>query len=287
MKNFIIIIGFVTAGSLQAQHFGFSSGIYRIPYANNVDLDVHSDVYSHSPTGKYDLLTDASQPVIVAAADGWVRWIVEEFDTTCHNGTTCCWEFNNYVVIEHPNGEWSQYTHMDQGSVSGAGITLNEWVTAGTQLGTEGTVGCSTEDHLHFEVSRPFDPAVPFDTIGGFLNCICSNGGNIQIAEMLIPVIAGIGTVQPWMADGDAVEGGPLDDDCATTVEVIVNLGNGDEYVARADGSVLSNNANTVTFSNGSSSVFRAGDQIQLRPGFHAQIGAKFTAIIRGCNQQN
>lgn len=288
MRWIVVILALLFCKDLLwSQHFGFTSGIYRIPYATNVELFVNSDVYSHDPTGKYDLVTDASEPVIVAAADGWVRWIVEEFDTSCHNGTTCCWEFNNYVVIEHPNGEWSQYTHMDQGSVSAAGITLNEWVTAGTPLGTEGTVGCSTGDHLHFEVSRPFDPAIPFDTIGGFLNCICSQGANVTIAEMLIPVIAGNGTAIPWMYDGLTVNAGPMDDNCVTTVEVSGNLGNGDEYVARADDAVLSNNESTNTFSSGSSSIFRAGNYIQLRPGFHAQAGSKFTAIIRGCNQQN
>lgn len=289
MKTYVfIILQFIIGNCISAQHFGFSSGLYRLPYANSVNMTVGSDVYTHSPRGKYDLVTSASNPTIVAAADGWVRWIQEDFDTSCvtiQGGQiiSCCWQFNNFVVIEHPNGEWSQYTHMDEGSTSNAGISMNEWVTAGTPLGTEGTVGCSTGDHLHFEVSRPFDPDVPFDTIGGFLN----EQSGTSIAEMLIPVIGGIGTSMPWMQTGNVHAAGPSDDNCPTTIEVMGNQNNGNQYVARADEYILTDNANPVTYAGGSTSLFRAGDYVRMRPGFHVQAGSKFKVVIRGCNTQN
>jgi murein DD-endopeptidase MepM/ murein hydrolase activator NlpD len=246
-------------------------------------VEVGSDVYSHDPVGKYDLVTGASNPDIVAAADGWVRWIEESFDTSCAtvvNGqiVSCCWQFNNYVMIEHPNGEWSQYTHMDQNSVTNAGIVLNQWVTAGTPIGTEGTVGCSTGDHLHIELGRPFDPNFPFDTLGGFLNNTC---------ELLIPVIKGIGLTQSWMKDGDVVTATGANDNCPSSSVVSTTLGSGGELVRRADNEVSTASGQSVVFNSGSSSIFRSGGFIQFNPGFHAETGAKFTGIIRTCNQQN
>src|SRR3990170_8428595 len=111
----IILVSLCSMAIVHAQHYGFSSGIYRIPYQNNIIVNVGSDVYTHDPRGKYDLTTAASNPPVVAAADGWVRWIEESFDTSCYTYTIegsdtivdCCWQQNNFVIIEHPNGEWS------------------------------------------------------------------------------------------------------------------------------------------------------------------------------------
>jgi murein DD-endopeptidase MepM/ murein hydrolase activator NlpD len=293
MKYFVLCwASIIVIAPASAQHFGFSSGLYRLPYATATIVEVGSDVYTHSPVGKYDLITGASNPVVVASADGWVRWIQESFDTSCvtilnGNITSCCWEFNNYVVIEHPNGEWSQYTHMDQNSVSDAGVVLNQWITAGTPIGTEGTVGCSTGDHVHMELSRPFDASEPFDTIGGFLNERASDGTNTPLGEMLIPVIGGIGTAQSWMEDGDVRIAAPLVDNCPASLTISSSLGNGGQYVGRADQTIITNNQTDVVYASGSSAIYRAGDYVRMLPGFHATGGAKFTAIIRSCNQQN
>lgn len=93
-----------------SQHYEFTSGLYRIGYENGTQVLVVSDVNTHSPLGKYDITINSFEPDIVAAADGWVRWIVESHNFACHpagNGQPCCWWNNNYVVMEHPNGEWS------------------------------------------------------------------------------------------------------------------------------------------------------------------------------------
>lgn len=280
-KIFLIGISLLTTLTLIGQHYEFSSGLYRIGYEDGTNVHVVSDVYSHDPLGKYDITTGAFDPFIVAAADGWIRWIEESHNGACHpagNGDPCCWWNNNFVVIEHPNGEWSQYTHIQQNSATDVGIALNDWVTVGTAIGIEGNVGCSTEDHLHLEVSRPFDPAFPFDTIGGFLN---------DLGEMLIPVIGGIQPFLPWLSDGNDRNAGPCDDNCAANMTVNGSVGNNGEYIARADDYVVTTSNNDVIFSNGSTTQFRAGDYVTLNPGFHVQAGAKFQAILRGCNQQN
>ena len=282
MRYLILKVAFfISCYSLSGQHFEFSAGLYRIGYENNVSLTVNSDVYTHDPLGKYDLVTGSNDPDIVAAAPGWIRWIEDEFTQSCYqeygNGDVdCCWEMNNYVVIEHPNGEWSQYTHIQHNSADDLGLAVGDWVTAGTPIGIEGTVGCSTGDHLHFELSRPSDLTHPFDTIGGFLN---GNG------EMLIPVVSGAGN--PWMSDGDTKVANPCNDNCASSVEVNTSVGNGGQYIARADNYILASTSSNVTFSNGSTTQFRAGGYITLEPGFHAQAGTKFAALIKACNQQN
>ena len=268
---------------MHGQHYEFSNGLYRPGYEDGVVVTVGSDVYTHDPLGKYDLLGNVSSPYIVAAADGWVRWIVEQYDTSCAtvvNGqiTSCCWQWNNYIILEHPNGEWTQYTHIQHNSADDLGIEVGDWVTQGTAIGIEGTVGCSTGDHLHLEVSRPFDVTDPFDTIGGFLN----NKG-----EMLIPVIGGISPDNPWMTDGDSHTAGPCNDNCATNVTANTSVGNGGFHIARADENITTSSSTDVVFSNGSTTQYRAGNYIRLIPNFHAQAGTKFSALIKTCNQQN
>jgi murein DD-endopeptidase MepM/ murein hydrolase activator NlpD len=55
--------------------------------------------------------------------------------------------YGNEVVIRHADGEYSQYAHMSQLSVS-AGQT----VTEGQQVGLSGATGNVTGPHLHFEI---------------------------------------------------------------------------------------------------------------------------------------
>jgi len=75
---------------------------------------------------------------------------------------------NNYVWIAHANGEWTNYSHLAKGSVSGyAQLKVGVIVQAGTLLGIEAAVGCAMLNHVHFEVAVP-DPKAPIDA-GGFL----------------------------------------------------------------------------------------------------------------------
>lgn len=97
---------------------------------------------------------------------------IEANGGTCPNGGTCranpdtCTNNapNNFVWMEHPNGEWSTYLHMMRGSTGqgidnlgnpGAGRFVGEFVGAGTPLGIEGDVGYASGPHLHFEVGVP------------------------------------------------------------------------------------------------------------------------------------
>jgi hypothetical protein len=131
--------------------------VYRVPYENGTTVRVSNDEGAHFPPNRYDLVGTGGNGIyrVVAAAAGTVRHIVDGFDENRPDGNPCN---NNFVWIEHPNGEWTKYTHMRQGSVAGALLVENQQVVAGQPLGLEGDVGCAHGQHLHFEVAVPIDP---------------------------------------------------------------------------------------------------------------------------------
>lgn len=55
----------------------------------------------------------------------------------------------NYVTLYHGNGVYTTYCHMRYGSVK---VKVGDIVEAGTVLGTKGTTGYSTGEHLHYGV---------------------------------------------------------------------------------------------------------------------------------------
>jgi murein DD-endopeptidase MepM/ murein hydrolase activator NlpD len=55
----------------------------------------------------------------------------------------------NYVTIDHQDGFRSIYMHLSGFTVGNGTI-----VSAGQQIGTTGSTGVSTGDHLHFEVLK-------------------------------------------------------------------------------------------------------------------------------------
>lgn len=55
----------------------------------------------------------------------------------------------NSVLIDHGNGEYSVYAHLKSGPPL---VRAGQRVTAGTQIGSLGSSGNSTEPHLHFHI---------------------------------------------------------------------------------------------------------------------------------------
>lgn len=81
---------------------------------------------------------------IYAAAAGEV--IVSK--TTGWNGG-----YGNYIVIRHPNGTQTLYSHNSQNYVG-----VGEYVSAGQEIAAMGSTGRSTGSHLHFEVRGTHNP---------------------------------------------------------------------------------------------------------------------------------
>ncbi len=85
-----------------------------------------------------------SGTTIVAVAKGKV--------TACRNtikGYTETYGSGNYVTLYHGNNIYTTYCHMRYGSVK---VKVGDIVETGQELGTKGTTGYSTGEHLHYGV---------------------------------------------------------------------------------------------------------------------------------------
>lgn len=169
-----VLVALSASGSIaadqQAPQAPLSEGVYRLPYADGTNVEVFDDFASHRPIGRIDLFAvGGSRPYrVVAAAAGRIMAIQDGHgeQQTGRAASACR---NNYVWIAHPNGEWTVYSHLAQGSVSGrAGLRVGDEVAMGAYLGDEAAVGCAMLDHVHFEVAIPRADE-PIDA-GGFLS---------------------------------------------------------------------------------------------------------------------
>ena len=195
-----------------------AEGIYRMPYIDGTSIFVMNDHHNHN--NRYDMLAGEGTP-IVAAASGWIRAIVDHHGNSPNPGDgvdingnphddnkehSCmnlpeherpaggCYVYNNYVWIEHPNGEWTAYVHFGTGTVSiDYGWEVGDWIESGQAIGLEGDVGFAALSdgsvpipafHLHFEAVRPNNPNVPL--------MWDQNGGGPQNHSRILPKICNI-----------------------------------------------------------------------------------------------
>jgi murein DD-endopeptidase MepM/ murein hydrolase activator NlpD len=282
MKHIIVlIILFISFQSKGQPTFELSRNIYRLPYDNGTQMLVGRDHFTHaSPngdvTGRYDLngtMQGAGCSIyrIVAAASGIVRRVVDNHNTTCET----CSDDNNYVWIEHANGEWTKYTHMKQYSASvTAGIVVGDTICAGTFLGYECEIGAATGRHLHFEVRHPNNPAnVVISVLGGFMER--------ADAAHYVPVINSIS--KHYMEDGDTWTALATTTCTATNMSLPnITVGNNAFKILTATTSIDTNDSN-VLLQNGANGLFNAGNSITFKPGFQAMRGCYFNAQIKGC----
>lgn len=150
-----------------------SQNVYQLPYINSTEVYVSTDSYGHRPDKEnFDIYAlPAGLPHGVRAAAGGVIARIQDSNTEeCPPGVTeDCNDSNNYVWIQHANGEWSKYSHVMTDSVRlFANLQEGDVVEAGTLIGIESDVGAAWGQHVHFEVGVPYDPADPI-TSGGFL----------------------------------------------------------------------------------------------------------------------
>lgn len=147
-----------------------SRGLYRLPFSDGTHVKVFWDFRTHQPPGRVDLVgVDGSEPYrAVAAAAGRIAGIQDGYSEQ-QSGRPAAQCHNNYVWIAHPNGEWTNYSHVAFHSVTQkAGLKVGDEVKAGQYIGDEGEVGCAMFKHVHFEVAVP-NTTDPIDS-GGFLN---------------------------------------------------------------------------------------------------------------------
>lgn len=262
------------AGSLPV-----SKGVYRIPYADGTTVRFNNDHTNHPTTlNRIDMGGTSGGPyTIVAAGDGWIRFLVDTNTQSQCTGQPGC--ANNYVWIEHTNGEWSKYTHFATGSVTAQGRFVGEFVTSGTPLGRQGDIGFADGPHLHFEVAVPNDPDNPIDSAGFLVGDGDASTTNYN-RQNRIPVFCDVG----FAVDGNQVEA----DDCnvACNSDELVGAGVADNQIrhVQADQEVETINNVPHIVAAGGGEALRAGQRVTLAPGFRAVVGSYFSASIGACD---
>ena len=93
-----------------------------------------------------DLIVDKDTPVL-AAADGMVTFVKDISDIGGPN--PAYWEYTNFIVIMHSNGEYSRYDHL---SYNSSKVTVGQHVIAGEEIAKVGMTGYTYLPHLHFQV---------------------------------------------------------------------------------------------------------------------------------------
>ncbi len=259
--------------------FEISQNIYRVPYLAGTDVHISNDHYTHSPVGRYDMSGNSNGSscsinyVIVAAAAGYVRRVEDDYDVHGPDCSSNCSDYNNYVWVEHANGEWTKYSHMKKNSTKGnAGLVVGQYVQSGQMLGYECEIGQASGPHLHFEVRHPNNPAnVQISALGGFMSD----------ADHRIPAICG----QPknYFEGGDDVVSA-ICPACNTGLSLFMsnlNFGANKVYAKLVGGTITS--STNVTFSSTSSTLLQSNISIIFTPGLVVNQGAYFSARIGGC----
>ena len=92
-----------------------------------------------------DLIVDKDTPVL-AAADGMVTFVKDISDIGGPN--PAYWEYTNFIVIMHSNGEYSRYDL----SYNSSTVKVGQHVRAGEEIAKVGMTGYTYLPHLHFQV---------------------------------------------------------------------------------------------------------------------------------------
>jgi murein DD-endopeptidase MepM/ murein hydrolase activator NlpD len=108
-----------------------------------------------------DLIVDKDTPVF-ASADGIVTFVKDISDIGGPN--PAYWEYTNFIVIMHSNGEYSRYDHLSYNSST---VKVGQHVIAGEEIAKVGMTGYTYLPHLHFQVFvvTGFNMWTDFDTV--------------------------------------------------------------------------------------------------------------------------
>jgi murein DD-endopeptidase MepM/ murein hydrolase activator NlpD len=175
MKRYLfILLALIVIGPMKARA-ATSSGNYRIPYTDNIDVQCLQDATTHFFPNRVEIKgidIAVTNYAIRAAAAGTVRRIRDAVGGT------------NYVWIQHSNGEWSGYFYLRAGSIIGANVQPGDSVTNGQFLGFEGSVGSPLGPRMRFEIGVPTDPSDPIVATTGMIKgesripIVCNIPGN-------------------------------------------------------------------------------------------------------------
>lgn len=95
---------------------------------------------------------------IYAAKDGTITFVRSNINKI----NDCNYGYGNYITIDHGDGTTTRYAHIKYGSIPDY-IVVGATVSQGEQIGQVGSTGCSTGNHLHYEVRVNGSTADPAD----------------------------------------------------------------------------------------------------------------------------
>jgi murein DD-endopeptidase MepM/ murein hydrolase activator NlpD len=93
-----------------------------------------------------DFIVPENTPVF-AAAEGIVTFVKDDSNVGGPNMTY--WNYTNFIVIMHSNGEYTRYDHLAYRS---AKVAIGQHVSACQEIARVGMTGYTFVPHLHFQV---------------------------------------------------------------------------------------------------------------------------------------
>jgi murein DD-endopeptidase MepM/ murein hydrolase activator NlpD len=93
-----------------------------------------------------DFIADEETPVL-SAADGIVTFVKD--DSNIGGSDPTYWNHTNFIVILHPNREYSRYDHL---RYNNSKVKFGQYVRAGEIIARVGMTGFTYLPHLHFQV---------------------------------------------------------------------------------------------------------------------------------------
>jgi murein DD-endopeptidase MepM/ murein hydrolase activator NlpD len=122
---------------------------YNLPYEKGGKFKIYQG-YNGKSTHHNENSLDFTMPVgtpILAAREGVVVKVIDSNYITCFEKK--CAEYNNYIIIYHPDGTFSRYVHLKKG---GSLVKEGDTIKQNDIIGYSGNVGWSNGPHLHFMV---------------------------------------------------------------------------------------------------------------------------------------
>jgi murein DD-endopeptidase MepM/ murein hydrolase activator NlpD len=126
-----------------------TSNRYMLPVPKNLleRIDrTSSPVHIGILRNAVDLIVREKTPVL-ATADGIVTSV--EDDSNFGGPYPIYWMYTNFITIQHSNGEYSRYDHLEYRSSK---VRLGQRVNAGQVIANVGMTGYTYIPHLHFQV---------------------------------------------------------------------------------------------------------------------------------------
>ena len=166
-------VGDPTSTTITSNFGGRADPMGRQSYESHKGLDIGGTIGS---------------TVVIAAQSGTVVSSAPGITGSCVIGDTSCGGgYGNYIIIQHGDGNYTLYGHMDTNSIK---VKEGDVVKQGQVIGLVGSTGSSTGGHLHFEIrvgnnagtstTNPLEYVDPSNPRPTGANVSLQNGGNNQ-----------------------------------------------------------------------------------------------------------